>query len=82
MNMRCWFYCQGKKTNDEGQLLPCKGEIEPLCDGPPCQAFSGMNKFNSCQYSLFQILHSGECAQLYVVQTQRGIETDTVLSPA
>jgi hypothetical protein len=53
-----FFYCQGEKTNDKGQLLPCKGEIELLCGGPACQAFSGMNRFNSCQYSLFQVCNT------------------------
>ena len=58
MNMRYLFYCQGEKTNDKGQLLPCKGEAELLCGGPPCQAFSGMNRFNSCEYSLFQVCNT------------------------
>ncbi|GFG29057.1 hypothetical protein Cfor_02087 [Coptotermes formosanus] len=48
------FYCQGEKINDKGQLLPLKGEVELLCGGPPCQGFSGMNRFNSRQYSLFK----------------------------
>lgn len=25
-----------------------------MCGGPPCQGFSGMNRFNSRQYSLFK----------------------------
>jgi hypothetical protein len=58
MNMRCLFYCQGEKTNDKGQLLPCKGEVELLCGGPPCQGFSGMNRFNSRQYSLFKVFNT------------------------
>ncbi|KAJ9600521.1 hypothetical protein L9F63_026341, partial [Diploptera punctata] len=41
-------------VNDKGQLLPRKGEVELLCGGPPCQGFSGMNRFNSRQYSLFK----------------------------
>uniref|UniRef100_A0A1B6C2M8 DNA (cytosine-5)-methyltransferase n=1 Tax=Clastoptera arizonana TaxID=38151 RepID=A0A1B6C2M8_9HEMI len=44
----------GKKTNCRGQKLPQKGEVELLCGGPPCQGFSGMNRFNSRQYSLFK----------------------------
>ncbi|XP_046403240.1 DNA (cytosine-5)-methyltransferase PliMCI-like isoform X2 [Ischnura elegans] len=44
----------GKETNDSGQSLPQKGEVELLCGGPPCQGFSGMNRFNSRQYSLFK----------------------------
>lgn len=49
------FYCQGEKTNDKGQLLPRKGEVELLCGGPPCQGYSGMNRFNSRQYSIFKV---------------------------
>ena len=37
-----------------GQRLPRKGEVELLCGGPPCQGFSGMNRFNSGQYSSFK----------------------------
>jgi len=29
-NVRCLSYCQGEETNDKGQFLPCKGEVE-LC---------------------------------------------------
>nr|CAD7207530.1 unnamed protein product [Timema douglasi] len=45
---------KGKTVNDKGQKLPQKGEVELLCGGPPCQGFSGMNRFNSRQYSLFK----------------------------
>ena len=34
--------------------MPCKGEVELLCGGPPCQGFSGMNRFNSREYSQFK----------------------------
>ena len=37
-----------------GQSLPRKGEVEVLCGGPPCQGFSGMNRFNSRAYSSFK----------------------------
>ncbi|XP_076753512.1 DNA (cytosine-5)-methyltransferase PliMCI [Xylocopa sonorina] len=40
--------------DNSGQRLPQKGEVELLCGGPPCQGFSGMNRFNSRQYSLFK----------------------------
>ncbi|KAL1124037.1 hypothetical protein AAG570_001807 [Ranatra chinensis] len=44
----------GETRTDKGQKLPLKGEVELLCGGPPCQGFSGMNRFNSRQYSLFK----------------------------
>lgn len=34
--------------------LPVKGEVDMLVGGPPCQGFSGMNRFNAGQYSLFK----------------------------
>ena len=30
------------------------GEVELLCGGPPCQGFSGMNRFNAGEYSKFK----------------------------
>ena len=42
---------QGASTDDRGQQLPRKGEVELLCGSPPCQGFSGMNQFNSREYS-------------------------------
>lgn len=45
---------QGASTDDRGQQLPRKGEVELLCGGPPCQGFSGMNRFNSREYSQFK----------------------------
>ncbi|CAK9832323.1 DNA (cytosine-5)-methyltransferase PliMCI [Anthophora retusa] len=44
----------GELCDNHGQRLPQKGEVELLCGGPPCQGFSGMNRFNSRQYSLFK----------------------------
>ncbi|KAL0272437.1 UNVERIFIED_CONTAM: hypothetical protein PYX00_005405 [Menopon gallinae] len=44
----------GKITNGKGQKLPQKGEVDLICGGPPCQGFSGMNRFNSRQYSQFK----------------------------
>ncbi|KOC65410.1 DNA (cytosine-5)-methyltransferase 1 [Habropoda laboriosa] len=41
-------------VDEIGQKLPQKGQVELLCGGPPCQGFSGMNRFNSRQYSLFK----------------------------
>ncbi|XP_071643809.1 DNA methyltransferase 1a [Temnothorax longispinosus] len=44
----------GENVDDNGQKLPQKGDVELLCGGPPCQGFSGMNRFNFRQYSLFK----------------------------
>uniref|UniRef100_A0A4W3I946 DNA (cytosine-5)-methyltransferase n=1 Tax=Callorhinchus milii TaxID=7868 RepID=A0A4W3I946_CALMI len=44
----------GEKTNSLGQKLPQRGDVELLCGGPPCQGFSGMNRFNSRTYSKFK----------------------------
>ncbi|XP_076648177.1 DNA methyltransferase 1a isoform X2 [Halictus rubicundus] len=44
----------GNITDSINQKLPQKGQVELLCGGPPCQGFSGMNRFNSRQYSLFK----------------------------
>ncbi|KAJ2949115.1 hypothetical protein O0L34_g6054 [Tuta absoluta] len=42
-------------THSAGGLrLPMQGEVELLCGGPPCQGFSGMNRFNSREYSNFK----------------------------
>ena len=49
-----FFSVQGSETNSRGQKLPVKGEVELLCGGPPCQGFSGMNRFNSREYSQFK----------------------------
>ncbi|PIK50641.1 DNA (cytosine-5)-methytransferase 1 [Apostichopus japonicus] len=45
---------EGRKTNDVGQRLPQRGDVDLLCGGPPCQGFSGMNRFNSREYSKFK----------------------------
>lgn len=45
---------EGEETNALGQKLPKKGDVELLCGGPPCQGFSGMNRFNSGDYSRFK----------------------------
>lgn len=44
----------GKEYNEKSQRLPKKGEIDMILGGPPCQGFSGMNRFSSRQYSLFK----------------------------
>ena len=44
----------GLEMGPGGQRLPPKDQVELLCGGPPCQGFSGMNRFNSRQYSAFR----------------------------
>lgn len=60
---------QGEKQNEMGQKLPQKGDVELLCGGPPCQGFSGMNRFNSREYSRFKV--SGVCMSLFLLQICR-----------
>lgn len=48
-------YPQGEKKNSRGQTLPQKGDVQLLCGGPPCQGFSGMNRFSSRDYSQFKV---------------------------
>ncbi len=40
---------EGKTKDSKGIALPQKGEVEALCGGPPCQGYSGMNRFNEGQ---------------------------------
>ena len=44
----------GHLQNEAGQALPQKGEVDILAGGPPCQGFSGMNKFTEGEYSKFK----------------------------
>ncbi|XP_072949109.1 DNA (cytosine-5)-methyltransferase PliMCI-like [Epargyreus clarus] len=45
---------EGSSHSAAGLRLPAQGEVELLCGGPPCQGFSGMNRFNSREYSNFK----------------------------
>lgn len=45
---------RGSIHSSGGLRLPMQGEVELLCGGPPCQGFSGMNRFNSREYSNFK----------------------------
>ncbi|XP_028404801.1 DNA (cytosine-5)-methyltransferase 1-like isoform X2 [Dendronephthya gigantea] len=42
---------EGVSENSQGQQLPKKGDVELLCGGPPCQGFSGMNRFSDREKS-------------------------------
>ncbi|KAL3256827.1 hypothetical protein MRX96_017115 [Rhipicephalus microplus] len=45
---------KGKMTNASGQPLPLRGEVQLLCGGPPCQGFSGLNRFRNSEKSLLK----------------------------
>lgn len=66
----------GEKTNSLGQKLPQKGDVEMLCGGPPCQGFSGMNRFNSRTYSKFK--NSLVVSYLRLVHLKSSTFADTV----
>ena len=53
----CLYFVQGAERTQMGQRLPKKGEVDLLCGGPPCQGFSGMNRFNHREYSKFKVCH-------------------------
>ena len=39
---------------EEVQALPLPGEVDFICGGPPCQGYSGMNRFNKGNWSMVQ----------------------------
>jgi DNA (cytosine-5)-methyltransferase 1 len=39
---------------EEMEALPLPGEVEFICGGPPCQGYSGMNRFNKGNWSMVQ----------------------------
>ncbi|CAG0886916.1 unnamed protein product [Darwinula stevensoni] len=47
-------HTDGSETNAKKQKLPKKGEVDLLVGGPPCQGFSGMNRFNEREASQFK----------------------------
>ncbi|XP_028404799.1 DNA (cytosine-5)-methyltransferase 1-like isoform X2 [Dendronephthya gigantea] len=53
-NMLLKLAMEDEAGNSRGQQLPKRGDVELLCGGPPCQGFSGMNRFNTREYSCFK----------------------------
>jgi site-specific DNA-cytosine methylase len=45
---------EGEEINAKKQRLPAKRKVELLCGGPPRQGYSGMNWFNSSEYSVLR----------------------------
>ncbi len=39
---------------EDRAALPVPGEVEFIMGGPPCQGYSGMNRFNKSNWSLVQ----------------------------
>lgn len=44
----------GKRENSLGQRYPQKGDVELVVGGPPCQGYSGLNRFSQGDYSKFR----------------------------
>ena len=46
---------QSEKLSDaDKERLPQPGEVDFICGGPPCQGYSGMNRFNKGNWSMVQ----------------------------
>eukprot|EP00887_Chlorella_sp_A99_P005231 scaffold1.g5231.t1 len=39
---------------EQREALPAPGEVDFICGGPPCQGYSGMNRFNKGNWSMVQ----------------------------
>lgn len=44
----------GGRVNGRGQRYPEKGDVELIVGGPPCQGYSGLNRFSQGDYSKFR----------------------------
>ena len=44
----------GRRANSLGQRYPQKGDVELIVGGPPCQGYSGLNRFSHGDYSKFR----------------------------
>ncbi|GMH33098.1 hypothetical protein BSKO_00932 [Bryopsis sp. KO-2023] len=43
-----------KMPSERAASLPAPGDVDFICGGPPCQGYSGMNRFNKGTWSLMQ----------------------------
>jgi len=43
-----------KFTDQQIEALPLPGQVNFICGGPPCQGYSGMNRFNKGNWSMIQ----------------------------
>ena len=43
-----------KMASEVRESLPAPGQVDFLCGGPPCQGYSGMNRFNKGNWSMVQ----------------------------
>jgi len=41
-------------SSEDKERLPLPGEVDFICGGPPCQGYSGMNRFNKGNWSMVQ----------------------------
>ena len=47
-----------KLGEDTRAQLPAPGQVDFLCGGPPCQGYSGMNRFNKGNWSQVRPMQS------------------------
>ena len=44
----------GRLSAEDLEALPLPGDVEFIMGGPPCQGYSGMNRFNKGNWSMVQ----------------------------